>query len=187
MGLVNATPKKAVAPCLLEEKYKIETAHPAVAALLPGFAGPWVMLPIRKIHFQNRTVCFCLCFLSSMVWVDFPLDPLFRGSYLHFLFKLLLQTATRYFPSDWIYAALQHTIDSDFLLRTELCVLAGWLAARKNFPPNCLDWSCENAQEKSKSHELPHRGANSKRDKYEIPITQKCADRANTRPERRNF
>lgn len=46
MGLVNDTPKKAVAPCLLEEKYKIETAHPAVAALLPGFAGPWVMLPI---------------------------------------------------------------------------------------------------------------------------------------------
>lgn len=86
--------------------------------------------------------------------LDFPLDPLFRGSYLHFLFKLLLQAATRYFPPDWIYAAL-HTIDSDFLLRTELCVLAGWLAARKNFPPNCLDWSCENAQEKSKSHELP--------------------------------
>lgn len=87
--------------------------------------------------------------------LDFPLDPLFRGSYLHFLFKLLLQTPQpaifhpigsmqRYTPSIPIF----------FFAPNSVFWPAGWLRG-KTFPQTGLDWSCENAQEKSKSHELP--------------------------------
>lgn len=148
------------------------------------------MLPIRKINFQNRTVCFCLCFLSSMVCLIFHLIH----SLPWLLFTLSLQaassdTATRYFPPDWISMQRYNTplIPIFFFAPNSVFWPAGWLRG-KTFPQTAWTGAAK-THKKNRNHMncLPHRGANSKRDKYEIPITQKCADRANTRPERRNF
>lgn len=107
------------------------------------------MLPIRKIHFQNRTVCFCLCFLSSMVCLIFHLIHSSVALIYTFSSSCFFRHHNPLFSTRLdLCSATHHRFRFSSSHRT-LCF--GRLAARKNFPPNCLDWSCK-THKKNRNH-----------------------------------